>query len=678
MVQIPVSDVVTFRYTIGGASHALESVEMRGQGGADLAPSLNRLPGVRMETRGMGGSRRIDIRGSGLRSPFGVRNTQILVNGFLLSTADGVGQTEWLDPWLLDRLVVLMGPSGAWLGGSYGGALVGTSLPEFSRDQEGMARVWGEGRGGTLGRGAAGKGGAWRSGAGAQWQTSDQEWTVRFTTLAQPGYRDQEANEKLQGELHWRYYGKELPGVLHHVWLSGYRGGWELPGALDSLEALQSPATAPGAKYDAGVDRNRWQAAYGRRRAWGDRQTGVYALVHGGDKVNPFGTSAFFRGHKVESEWGGSVRGHWSQSHSGKWGWHTWEAGTNLQADRLTLAEWDSLSGDTPQGLRYDLVTDALHGWAGAGYRWRSVWGPWGMATLSLQLGWDLLLRNTDGTSRGRSTPWQERYFRHVPLPRFLYQHHFRHATGWLQWTTGTSHPTTFEWVHPETFTPYALEPEWAHCWEAGVRTMEDRPLQGHFTGFQQRVLQAIGPIESNSDGPLLGNASSYHMRGLETRWMLRDRNNVRPVRSSLEVMAAWHRFEYGRDEERLERRGARLPGLPEWTLGASANVVVSSVQFSGHYRYTGTTPLNDSNSAWAPAQGRMDFEAIWSLALRSGGKLVAQITCINVLNEVGSSWWTVNANQGRFYNPMPPRTWQLGLRWEWERAGKTLPASLR
>ncbi|NQX92555.1 MAG: TonB-dependent receptor plug domain-containing protein, partial [Flavobacteriales bacterium] len=39
-----------------------------------LKNQLNTLPGVQMESRGMGGSRRLSIRGSFIRSPFAVRN----------------------------------------------------------------------------------------------------------------------------------------------------------------------------------------------------------------------------------------------------------------------------------------------------------------------------------------------------------------------------------------------------------------------------------------------------------------------------------------------------------------------------------------------------------------------------------------------------------------------------
>ena len=49
-------------------------------GTANLLPAINTIPGVRMEERSPG-SYRLSIRGSLLRSPFGVRNIKIYLNG---------------------------------------------------------------------------------------------------------------------------------------------------------------------------------------------------------------------------------------------------------------------------------------------------------------------------------------------------------------------------------------------------------------------------------------------------------------------------------------------------------------------------------------------------------------------------------------------------------------------
>ncbi|MGV3508509.1 MAG: TonB-dependent receptor plug domain-containing protein, partial [Sphingobacteriaceae bacterium] len=53
-----------------------------------LLPAINTAPGVRMEERSPG-SYRLSIRGSLLRSPFGIRNVKIYLDDFLLTDAGG-------------------------------------------------------------------------------------------------------------------------------------------------------------------------------------------------------------------------------------------------------------------------------------------------------------------------------------------------------------------------------------------------------------------------------------------------------------------------------------------------------------------------------------------------------------------------------------------------------------
>ena len=93
----------------------------------DLQDALNSIPGIFMETRGTGGSRRLQMRSSGLRSPFGVRNVLMLMDGFVLTNASGNSPLEMWNPQWLHRLEVVKGPVGALYGNAYGGALIASS-----------------------------------------------------------------------------------------------------------------------------------------------------------------------------------------------------------------------------------------------------------------------------------------------------------------------------------------------------------------------------------------------------------------------------------------------------------------------------------------------------------------------------------------------------------------------
>ena len=114
-----------------------DSVLTNGFGSADVSNALNALPGVLMETRGMGGSRRLNVRGSALRSPFAVRNTMLFVRGFLLTEADGTSPVEWLDPSSVGGMELVSGAAATTFGGAYGGALLahGAANPALGRIQ---------------------------------------------------------------------------------------------------------------------------------------------------------------------------------------------------------------------------------------------------------------------------------------------------------------------------------------------------------------------------------------------------------------------------------------------------------------------------------------------------------------------------------------------------------------
>ena len=107
-----------------GALYAIGASQLQNGVSPDIEDALNMLPGVKMETRGVGGSRRIQMRSSGLRSPFAVRNIHMLCDGFVLTGAGGTSPIELWNPQWMHRLEVLLGPTGAIFGGGYGGALV--------------------------------------------------------------------------------------------------------------------------------------------------------------------------------------------------------------------------------------------------------------------------------------------------------------------------------------------------------------------------------------------------------------------------------------------------------------------------------------------------------------------------------------------------------------------------
>jgi iron complex outermembrane receptor protein len=108
---------------------------------SSLASAVNTLPGVRLEERATA-SYRISVRGSTLRSPFGVRNVKLYYFDIPFTEANGTTPLNLLDPAQLGRIEVLKGPAGSVYGAGTGGVVRLENrrpLPGQSRAQVGYS-----------------------------------------------------------------------------------------------------------------------------------------------------------------------------------------------------------------------------------------------------------------------------------------------------------------------------------------------------------------------------------------------------------------------------------------------------------------------------------------------------------------------------------------------------------
>ena len=85
-----------------------------------LVSALNNLPGIRMEERSPG-SYRFSIRGSSLRSPFGVRNVKAYWNELPLTDPGGNTYLNQLDANAINQIEIIKGPGSSLYGAGTGG-----------------------------------------------------------------------------------------------------------------------------------------------------------------------------------------------------------------------------------------------------------------------------------------------------------------------------------------------------------------------------------------------------------------------------------------------------------------------------------------------------------------------------------------------------------------------------
>src|SRR5215213_3067966 len=99
-----------------------------------LVQGFNTVPGVRMEERSPG-SYRINIRGSSLRSPFGVRNVKVYWNDIPLTDPGGNTYLNQLAFNGFSTIEVFKGPAASLYGAGTGGVVLVHTLDSYDKPE---------------------------------------------------------------------------------------------------------------------------------------------------------------------------------------------------------------------------------------------------------------------------------------------------------------------------------------------------------------------------------------------------------------------------------------------------------------------------------------------------------------------------------------------------------------
>src|ERR1700750_561868 len=93
-----------------------------------ILPELNSTPGVKMKERAPA-SYRMNIRGSTLRSPFGVRNVKVYLDDIPFTDAGGNTYLNQLSLYNFNSIEIIKGPGGGLYGAGTGGVVLIHSQP---------------------------------------------------------------------------------------------------------------------------------------------------------------------------------------------------------------------------------------------------------------------------------------------------------------------------------------------------------------------------------------------------------------------------------------------------------------------------------------------------------------------------------------------------------------------
>ena len=220
LVNVPASVAIVNAADLGKNSHQ------------SLLPALNVVPGLRMEERSPG-SYRLSIRGSLLRSPFGVRNVKVYLNNLPLTDASGNTYINLVDPALIQQVEILKGPDGSLFGANSGGVTLFNTdsfLPDSSVVDANVS---------------AGFYGLFREHVRIQNTSKRLCWSFGEAFQRADGYREQSFMRRLNlmgsGKLN---YGSQNSVALFLMYSDLH---YETPGGLTQEQFQENPAQArPG------------------------------------------------------------------------------------------------------------------------------------------------------------------------------------------------------------------------------------------------------------------------------------------------------------------------------------------------------------------------------------------------------------------------------------------------
>ncbi|MEY3059933.1 MAG: hypothetical protein RL000_1285 [Bacteroidota bacterium] len=619
-----------------------------------LLPAFNNVPGVRMEERSPG-SYRLSIRGSLLRSPFGVRNVKLYLDDFLLTDAGGNTYLNLLDVNNISRAEILKGPAGSIYGAGTGGAVLlsGNSLMNEQLNDTSAAQI----------KFAAGSFGTIHQSAQFQ-KNSDTYLLSALQTHSQSrGYRDQSRLQK--DNLQLRFKLKENRKLSSDFLVLLSRLNYQTPGGLNQAQVLANPKQARPATPTLPSAQTQNAQIFNTTAFFGFSNT--YQLSDKWKTVTSFSTSytsfknPFITNYEKRNEINLGIRTKlvYEQQNGIP---HQWITGIEVQRGDYRIDSTGNKAGVPDANLVRDDVK----------VKQQFVFSQFNIDPfefLKIQAGFSYNyfgynIERTIGLPANGKVPIT---FGNQFLPRFAMSiFPSKNITVYAQLSKGYSSPTIAE-IRPSaggTFT--GLQAEYGWNKELGFKWSADRGRIFFSTVvFQFDLRDAIVRQTNVAGAEYFTNAGAAVQKGLEAEfnWIVLNRIEGKAL-NYLQLFSAYTLNDFKFGEYRLGNNnyeGNKLTGVPEEVLIIGLNAeLFNHFYFNFNFNYTGSMPLNDANSVKASAYRLWQNKLGWRGNIRNKAIDIFLLTD-NLSDEQYSLGNDINAFGGRFFNPAPGRNFLLG-----------------
>ncbi|MDR3717064.1 MAG: TonB-dependent receptor [Puia sp.] len=619
-----------------------------------ILPALNTVPGVRMEERSPG-SYRLNIRGSSLRSPFGVRDIKIYWNEIPLTDPGGNTYLNELGYYNFQSLEVIKGAAGSLYGAGIGGAVLINSMPS----------PWQKGLNADYQYGSYNL-----NSFNANWRTGDGDHRNSFSYSHQngDGYRQQTQMRRDIGS--WETLLKNSEKQTIHAYVLYSDLYYQTPGALTQAEYNKDPrmarppvGTQPGAiQARAAVYQKNFTAGFSQDYHFDEHwqnTTAVYGAYT--DFVNPG-----IRVYEIRQE-----------PHFG--GRTVFEYRKRLGADSLQInfgAEGQKGFFETRDyanklGYLDTLQTDdRINNW---------TYMAFAQADLQFRGGWTLTAgasfnKSSYGLTRisVRPSTTHDVNFENKIAPRIALLKKIAPGISVYATTSrGFSTPTVAEVEKSNGIIGPPLQPEDGIDYEIGSRgSLFQNRLFYDINAFFFHIRNAIVQRIDTNGVSYSVNAGGTDQHGLETfvSYRVADRpaGFFRTVK--IWISHTWHDFHYTnfvQDTSNFSHH--RLPSVPPQTVVMGLDLSLGiGLYANATYTYADRIALNDANSAYAGPYNLLGSRIGYRDVLGKKCRFDLFIGADNLFNTRYSLGNDINAAAGRYYNAAPGVNYFAGISLRW------------
>ena len=607
-----------------------------------LLESFNQIPGSRMEERSAG-SYSISLRGSTLRSPFGVRNIKVYLDDFILSDASGNTYLNTISPGLIKKMEIYKGPESGDFGAQTGGTLLlkTENIENISADA------------------TIGSYGTFDQNVKLSQNLGQHLVEIFQNFYHSDSYREQSAIERKMFFLkdHFQYSEK---GNLNAMLLFSDLN-YETPGGLtleqmlqNRKQARQATATLPSAiEQNAGIRNKMVLGGLSHAIDFGDGFS-HFALFQGSyiDFQNPFITN-----FEKRFEHNFAARSHLNFER--QWGlWFAqWRLGWEGAKQGVNIRNFDNNAGLQGEAQNFDRLENFSH------FLFISQkinWGDRWFTDLSLSLNnthydWEKIYPETANGQIRLKAQW---------LPNFGIAYHLG-KNWWLRGKIGkgNSAPTIEEVRASDQIINLNLVPEYGWNKEIGLRKSFGDVLFLEANFFDFRLKKAIVRQQNENGQEFFINRGGTVQKGLELLIESRYFNLDNKILNAFRFRFSGHRFHFKFDgDEENDLTGNDLTGVPATTFNSLLNFrFFRKLEVGISHFYASKIPLNDANSVWSTSSfvGNLRFSYPFLVDETS---LVLNFHLQNIYDTDYVLGFDTNAFGGRYYNPAAGRTFYLGM----------------